>query len=65
MNKCNAKKQNSYNPVAIKALSDKYDLTKYYIRACIRGDRNSLTADTIRKEYKTLVKKIDNIVKEQ
>lgn len=65
MDKCKRKKQNSYNPVAVKALSEKYSLTPYYIRQCLRGDRKSLTSDTIYKEYKKLVSKIETLVEIQ
>lgn len=53
------KKRNSYNTLVVKKLSEKHGLTDYYIRQCLRGDRNSLTSDTIRKEYKQLVKKVE------
>lgn len=57
MNKCN-QKPNRYNPVVVQQLSEKHGFTKIFIRQCLKGDRNSLTADTIRKEYKDLVKKV-------
>ena len=57
------KKNNSFNSAVINALSDKHGFTTRFIRQCLTGDRNSLTADTIRKEYKTLVKEVEEILK--
>lgn len=65
MNKCNAKSQNSYNAVAVNALHKKYGLSKQYIRQCLRGDRNNSTADTIRKDYKVLVKEVNAFINKQ
>ena len=53
------KKRQSYNAGAIKALVDKHGFTAQYIRQCLRGDRNSITSDTIRKEYNALVKPLE------
>lgn len=55
----NTQKRNSYNTLVVKKLSKKHGFTEYYIRQCLRGDRNSLTSDTIRKQYKELVKKVE------
>jgi len=57
MSKSN-QKQNKYNPLVIEQLSARHGFTKIFIRQCLKGDRNSITADTIRKEYKELVKKV-------
>ncbi|PQL95185.1 hypothetical protein [Apibacter adventoris] len=56
----NNQKKNKWNSLVINKLSEKYGFTTYYIRQCLKGDRNSLTSDTIRKEYKELVKEIEN-----
>lgn len=45
------KKRLSYNTEIIKALSTAYEFSEYFIRECIRGNKKSLTADKIRKEY--------------
>lgn len=49
-----------YNTVVVAELSERYEFTKMFIRQCLSGNRNSLTADRIRKEYKELVKKVEN-----
>jgi hypothetical protein len=56
------KKNNSYNVTAVTAISEKMKISKQYVRQCIRGDRNSISADIIRKEYKDLVRKIQELV---
>lgn len=63
--KSNVKKNNTYNYTAVSALSKRYGLTKMYIRQCLRGDRNNLTADTIRKDYKALVKEVNELIDKQ
>ncbi len=60
----NTEKRQSYNKVVVNKLSEKYGFTKHYIRQCLRGDRNSLTSDTIRKEYNGLVKKVEKALNE-
>lgn len=62
MNKNNIKKANSYNVIAVNAISIKWNISKQYVRQCIRGDRNSISADTIKKDYLTLVKKIEDVL---
>ena len=61
MNK-GTKKNYKYNTLVVKRLSEKYGLSEYYIRECIRGDRNSETSDTVRKEYKRLVNEVKNVL---
>ena len=56
------KKNNKYNSQVVNKLSEKYGFTTQYIRQCLRGDRNSLTSDTIRKEYKKLAKEVDTVL---
>lgn len=62
MDKNKIKTNNSYNILAIKAISEKFKISKQYLRQCIRGDRNSVSADIIKKEYFDLVKKIDKLL---
>lgn len=61
-NKNNTKKNNSYNVVAVNAISEKRGVSKQYIRQCIRGDRDSISADNIKKEYHTIVRKIESLL---
>ena len=58
----NNKKNNSYNVVAISAIAIKMSISKQYIRQCLRGDNNSISADEIRKEYYALVRKIEELI---
>ena len=64
MSKNNIKKNNSYNVIAINTISVKWSISKQYIRQCIRGDRNSISADAIKKDYLKLVKKIEDVLKD-
>jgi hypothetical protein len=48
-----------YNSLVVEKLSTEHGFTKMYIRQCLSGDRDSLTADTIRKQYKELDKKVN------
>lgn len=63
-NKNSIKKNNSYNVLAVSAISKKFKVTEQYVRQCIKGDRKSINADCIKKEYKSLVKKIENLILE-
>ena len=57
------KKYSKFNSQVVNALSEKHGFTTQYIRQCLRGDRNSLTSDTIRKQYAQLTKEVENILK--
>jgi len=48
----------TYEPSIIKALVEKYGYTPYYIRQCLSGNSNSITADNIKTDYKELDKKL-------
>jgi len=48
------KKRPSYNEDAVKVLEEKYGVSNYFIRASIRGDRHSLTSNSIRKDYQEM-----------
>ena len=50
MNKSNKKRIN-YNEEALEALKKKYGYSIDYIRKCLRGDRNGIMADAIKKDY--------------
>ncbi|WP_159284243.1 hypothetical protein [Tenacibaculum maritimum] len=55
-------KRQSFNSQVVNNLSKKHGLTAYYIRQCLKKERNSITSDTIRKEYNQLVKQVENIL---
>ncbi len=55
----NTTKYQKFNSQVIKRLEEKFGLTGYYIRQCLKKERNSTTADTINKEYKRLVKQVE------
>ncbi len=61
MNK-RTKKNQKFNSQVINTLIKKHGFTGYYIRQCLKRERNSLTSDTIRKEYSQLVKKVENVL---
>lgn len=48
-------KRQSYNQHAINALAKKYSVGKTMVRAALRGDRESETAQSIKKDYRALV----------
>lgn len=54
MDKPKKKIRKIYNTEVVNALIEKYGFTKYFIQQCLRGDRNSITADQIRKDYNAL-----------
>jgi hypothetical protein len=53
MNK-RTKKRNNYNEDILNALCVKYGYSIDYIRKSLRGDREGLMPDTLKKEYKSL-----------
>ena len=57
MGKSNNKLNNSYNAIAVNAIAEKYSLSKHYVRLCIKGDKKSITADIIKRDYVELLKK--------
>lgn len=61
MSKSTQKRQ-SFNSQVVNKLSEKHGLTAYYIRQCLKNERNSITSDTIRKEYKQLVKQVNQVL---
>ena len=65
MDKNRIKTNNSYNNLAIKGISEKFKISKQYLRQCIRGDRNSISADIIKKDYFELVRKIDKLLMDE
>jgi len=61
MNK-STKKYKKFNSQVINKLSEKYSLTGYYIRQCLKGERNSVTSDKLCREYIQLVKQVENVL---
>lgn len=58
------KKRQTYNSDAVTALAVKYGVSKQFVRQCLRGDRTSATADTIKKTYKQLTSPSNNKINE-
>lgn len=52
-------KRNSYNILVIDYLHEKYGLTKTYIRQCLDGTRTTVMAETIKKDYKDSVTRVE------
>lgn len=53
-----------YNPAIIKKLIDKYGVTRQFIGASLRGDRESETSIKICEDYKKMELQITSILKE-
>ncbi|MBW3518573.1 hypothetical protein [Flavobacterium sp. NKUCC04_CG] len=51
-----------YNTLVINEIFIKYGYTKMFIRQCIKGERNSITALKIAEEYELLNKKIQGVL---
>lgn len=49
-------KKIKYNEEILISLQNKYGYSKDYIQKCIRGDRNGIMPDKIKKDYEKLVK---------
>lgn len=64
IDKNNIKKNNSYNVLAVTAISKKFKITEQYVRQCVKGDKKSINADLIKQEYIELVKKIEKLLSE-
>lgn len=50
----NTQKRTSFNTQIVKVLSSSYNVTEYFVRECIKGNKKSLTADEIKKKYNEL-----------
>lgn len=48
-----------YNSRIVEVLAAKYAITPRYVRYCLKGDRNPVYADELKKEYQRLIKRID------
>ncbi|MFD2566109.1 hypothetical protein [Pseudotenacibaculum haliotis] len=53
----------NFNEDALIILKKRFGYSLDYIRKCIRGDREGLMPDTIKKEYKVLTKAAEEAVK--
>ncbi len=60
----NTQKRRNYNTQVVKRLAEKYGLTERFIRLSLREERTSETAMTLKKEYKKLVKKVEETLKQ-
>ncbi|HBV17983.1 hypothetical protein [Chryseobacterium carnipullorum] len=65
----NTQKRLSFNTQIVKVLSTSYDVSEYFVRECIKGNKTSLRAEVIRKKYNELnnptVEKINEFIKKQ
>ncbi len=48
------KKNISYNQEVIKVLSEEFEVSKTFIRMCVKKEKHSLTAQNIEKKYREL-----------
>lgn len=55
-------KRYTYNQEIIKTLSAKHGFTTYFIRQCLSGHRDSITADTIKSDYKKLESELNKTI---
>ncbi len=61
MSKDTNKRQNLNNEV-VNRLATKWGITTHYVRTAVKGTRDSETCEQIKKEYKSLVKKVTNVL---
>lgn len=52
----NSKKRLSFNTQIVKVLSSSFQVSEYFVRECIKGNKTSLTADEIKKKYNEMNK---------
>ena len=57
-------KYKKFNSQVVNRLIEKHSLTGYYIRQCLKGERNSETSDTVRKDYNRLARQVKNVLNE-
>jgi acetate kinase len=57
------KKKNNYNAEILIRLIEKYGVSKRFITMSLNGDRNSETSDTIKSDYKEMVKQVAETLK--
>lgn len=61
MSKSTIKRQN-YNTQVVERIAKKWGVTPRFVTMALKGDRDSETAETIKKDYKRLVKEVNNII---
>lgn len=58
------KKRAIYNTTVVNRLIEKYGVSKRYITMSLSGDRQSETLEAISKDYKAMLKEVNNILKQ-
>lgn len=48
------KKRQTYNIAVVKALSEEFEVSEYFVRESVRKNKHSRTAQTIEKKYREL-----------
>ncbi len=62
MNKSTIKRE-SYNVEILNRLKDKYGVSKRFITMSLKGDRESETSESIKKDYRTMEKEVSKLLK--
>lgn len=57
------KKRNRYNEEILKRLEEKFGYGVRYITMCLSGDSKSEMADVLKKEYATMLKAVQEVLK--
>ncbi|MDM1366308.1 hypothetical protein HX017_15310 [Myroides marinus] len=57
------KKRNEYNQSVVNQLAKKHRITEDYVRKCLSGVRDNMTADAIKKDYYKAVKALNDVQK--
>lgn len=57
------KKRAIYNTTVVNRLIEKYGVSKRFITMSLSGDRESETSEAIKKDYKTMLKEVNNVLK--
>jgi hypothetical protein len=57
------KKKRKYNQDVLDRLVVKYGLSRYFITSSIRGARTSETSEKIVKDYKKMIKDVNEVLK--
>lgn len=55
-------KRNNYNTMAVKKTAEVFGFSERYVRACLKGDRNGVMSDNVKKQYKIFVSEINKVV---
>jgi len=58
------KKRANYNTTVVDRLKEKYGVSKRFITMSLSGDRESETSEAIKKDYKTMLKEVNNVLKQ-